>query len=102
MPLPPPPAGVTTEEFDGHGAYEAALAWFDAENRVLHNVIEHGRRPSAEDEHCWKLAWYWAPLLKRRGRLHERARGAAHGAGCARTGSATATRSPTCTTTSAT
>ncbi|TVZ06055.1 AfsR family transcriptional regulator [Trebonia kvetii] len=63
------PDGVAAEEFDGDGAYDAALAWFTAENRVLHNVIKmaaaHG-----EDEHCWKLAWCWAPLLKRRGRLN--------------------------------
>lgn len=67
--LSDPPDGVAAEEFDGDGAYDAALAWFTAENRVLHNVIKmaaaHG-----EDEHCWKLAWCWAPLLKRRGRLN--------------------------------
>ena len=67
--LPDQPDGVTSEEFDGDGAYDAALAWFTAENRVLHNVIKmaaaHG-----EDEYCWKLAWCWAPLLKRRGRLN--------------------------------
>jgi len=67
--LSEPPDGVAAEEFDGDGAYDAALAWFTAENRVLHNVIKmaaaHG-----EDEHCWKLAWCWAPLLKRRGRLN--------------------------------
>jgi DNA-binding SARP family transcriptional activator/tetratricopeptide (TPR) repeat protein len=68
--LPESAAGVTPEEFTGPEAYEAALAWFGAEHRVLHNVIEQAalRR---QDEHCWKLAWYWAPLLKRRGRLHE-------------------------------
>ena len=51
-------------------AYEAALGWFRAEQRVLRGVLElaaaHGL-----DEHCWKLAWYWAPKLKRRGRMHE-------------------------------
>ena len=60
-----------------------------------------GRRPAGQDEYCWKLAWYWAPLLKRRGRLDELLavqRTAVLAAG----GSATATRSPTCTTSSAT
>ena len=84
VPLPPVRLGVTVEDFDGpaeaadpsdpfdsaDGAYEAALAWFRAEQRVLRGVLElavaHGL-----DEHCWKLAWYWAPKLKRRGQLHE-------------------------------
>ena len=68
--LPAPPDGVTAEEFTGAEAYEAALAWFGAEHRVLRNVIEQAAA-RRQDEHCWKLAWYWAPLLKRRGRLHE-------------------------------
>jgi DNA-binding SARP family transcriptional activator/tetratricopeptide (TPR) repeat protein len=67
--LPGRPDGVAAEEFDGDGAYDAALAWFTAENRVLHNVtrmaVDHGY-----DEDCWKLAWCWTPLLKRRGRLN--------------------------------
>jgi tetratricopeptide (TPR) repeat protein len=67
--LPDEPDGVAAEEFDGDGAYDAALAWFTAENRVLHNVTrmaaDHGY-----DEYCWKLAWCWTPLLKRRGRLN--------------------------------
>ena len=86
VPLPPAPPGVTVEDFgdpsaasagpglpaasDSDGRYEAALAWFSAEQRVLRGVLElagaHGL-----DQHCWKLAWYWAPMLKRRGRLHE-------------------------------
>ena len=33
---------------------------------VLELAVAHGL-----DEHCWKLAWYWAPKLKRRGQLHE-------------------------------
>ncbi len=70
MPLPAPAGGVTAEVFSGPAAYEHALAWFDAEHLVLRGVIEHaaGQR---RDEHCWKLAWCWAPLLHRRGRLHE-------------------------------
>jgi DNA-binding SARP family transcriptional activator/tetratricopeptide (TPR) repeat protein len=65
--LPPAPPGVIAEEFT---SYDAVLAWFGAEHRVLHAVLamaaEHGL-----DDYCWKLAWYWAPLLKRRGQLPE-------------------------------
>jgi DNA-binding SARP family transcriptional activator/tetratricopeptide (TPR) repeat protein len=68
--LPAPPDGVTAEEFTGAEAYEAALAWFGAEHRVLRNAIEQAAARRL-DEHCWELAWYWAPLLKRSGRLHE-------------------------------
>ena len=87
VPLPPAGPGVTVEEFgraagassvagaadaadSSDGSYEAALGWFLAEQRVLRGVLElaaaHGL-----DEHCWKLAWFWAPKLKRRGQLHE-------------------------------
>ena len=91
VPLPPAHPGVTVEDFgspadtadmsraaDGsrdeaessEQSYQAALGWFRAEQRVLRGVLElavaHGL-----DEHCWKLAWYWAPKLKRRGQLHE-------------------------------
>jgi len=79
--LPPGQPGVTAEEFGsqlaGHdgaapdtGSYDAALAWFGAEQRVLRGVLElavtHGL-----DEHCWKLAWFWAPKLKRRGQMQQ-------------------------------
>ena len=37
---------------------------------MLHNVIEQAAARH-QDEQCWKLAWYWAPLLHRRGRMHE-------------------------------
>jgi DNA-binding SARP family transcriptional activator/tetratricopeptide (TPR) repeat protein len=70
VPLPAPVDGVTPEQFAGPEAYEAALAWFDAEYRVLRNAIEQAAA-RRYDEQCWKLAWYWAPLLKRRGHLHE-------------------------------
>jgi tetratricopeptide (TPR) repeat protein len=33
---------------------------------VLELAVAHGL-----DEHCWKLAWFWAPKLKRLGRMHE-------------------------------
>lgn len=68
--LPAPAGGAVPEEFSGPGAYEAALTWFDAEHQVLRNVVEHAAA-QRYDEHCWKLAWCWAPLLNRRGRLHE-------------------------------
>jgi DNA-binding SARP family transcriptional activator/tetratricopeptide (TPR) repeat protein len=70
VPLPAPLDGAVAEEFSGAQAYETALAWFAAEHRVLRNVIEQAAA-RRQDEYCWKLAWDWAPLLKRRGRLHE-------------------------------
>ena len=70
VPLPEARDGVAAEEFSGHDAYDAALAWFGAEHDVLYNVIEQAAA-RRQDEYCWKLAWYWAPLLNRRGRLHE-------------------------------
>ena len=70
VPLPAPLDGVTVEEFSGQEAYDAALGWFGAEHDVLYNVIEQAAA-RRQDEHCWKLAWDWAPLLNRRGRLHE-------------------------------
>ena len=70
VPLPAPLDGVTVEEFSGQEAYDAALGWFSAEHDVLYNVIEQAAA-RRQDEHCWKLAWDWAPLLNRRGRLHE-------------------------------
>ena len=70
VPLPAPLDGAVEEDFSGAQAYEAAIAWFTAEHRVLRNVIEQAAA-RRQDEYCWKLAWDWAPLLKRRGRLHE-------------------------------
>ena len=70
VPLPKAVDGVTPEEFTGPEAYEAALAWYAVEHRVLRNVIEQAAA-RRQDEHCWTLAWYWAPILKRRGRLHD-------------------------------
>jgi len=68
--LPAAVGGVAAEEFSGAGGYDAALAWFSAEHSVLGNLIEQAAA-GHHDEHCWKLAWYWAPVLTRRGRLHE-------------------------------
>lgn len=70
VPLPAPVDGVTTGEFSGQDAHEAAFAWFAAEHRVLHNIIEHAA-VERYDEHCWKLAWYWTSHLNRRGWMHE-------------------------------
>jgi DNA-binding SARP family transcriptional activator/tetratricopeptide (TPR) repeat protein len=69
VPLPPRAAGVTPREFTGD-QYESALEWFAAEHRVLRNLVEFALAQGA-DEHCWKLSWYWVPVLKRRGQLHE-------------------------------
>jgi DNA-binding SARP family transcriptional activator len=65
--LPPVPAGVEPEEFS---SYEEALAWFVAEHHVLHSVLAVAA-DRGFDSYCWKLAWLWAPFLKRRGMLHE-------------------------------
>jgi DNA-binding SARP family transcriptional activator/tetratricopeptide (TPR) repeat protein len=69
VPLPARAAGVIAEELPGD-QYETALGWFGAEQRVLRNVVEVALAEGA-DEHCWKLSWYWVPVLKRRGQLHE-------------------------------
>ncbi len=67
-PDPPGPAGAASDSSDA--SYEAALGWFWAERRVLRGVLElaaaHGL-----DQHCWMLAWFWSPKLKRRGQVHE-------------------------------
>ncbi|MBO0804588.1 MAG: tetratricopeptide repeat protein, partial [Nocardiopsaceae bacterium] len=65
--LPPVPSGVTPEEFHN---YEEALDWFGAEQQVLRAVLALAAERGF-DAYCWKLAWLWAPLLKRRGLLHE-------------------------------
>jgi tetratricopeptide (TPR) repeat protein len=65
--LPPVLPDVTSEEF---ASYEAVLAWFGAEHRVLHAILSMAAE-SGLDEYCWTLAWYWAPILKRRGLAHE-------------------------------
>jgi DNA-binding SARP family transcriptional activator len=65
--LPPVPAGVESEEFS---SYEEALAWFVAEHHVLRSVLPVAA-DRGFDSYCWKLAWLWAPFLKRRGMLHE-------------------------------
>ena len=67
---------------------------------MLRNVIEQAAA-RRQDEHCWKLAWYWAPMLKRRGRLHE-ALAVQETAALAAGRLGDRTRSPTCTTSSAT
>jgi DNA-binding SARP family transcriptional activator len=65
-----PPAGlpdVVAEEF---GTYEQALAWFVAEQRVLQAAVTAaGER--AEDSYCWQLARSCAPVMHRRGLLHD-------------------------------
>lgn len=65
--LPPALPDVCAEEF---ASYEGALAWFGAEHRVLHAVLAMAAG-SGLDRYCWTLAWYWSPILKRRGQLNE-------------------------------
>jgi DNA-binding SARP family transcriptional activator/tetratricopeptide (TPR) repeat protein len=67
MELPPAPEGVEPEEF---GSYEEVLDWFGAEHHVLRAIVALAAERGL-DTYCWKLAWVWAPLLKRRGMLHE-------------------------------
>jgi DNA-binding SARP family transcriptional activator len=70
-PVPAPRAvpDVIPEDF---ASYEAVLAWFSAEHRVLHGVLAMAAEQGL-DEYCWKLAWYWSAILKRRGQLPEAA-----------------------------
>jgi len=67
--LPAALPDVTSEEF---ASYEAVLAWFGAEHRVLHAILAMAAE-SGLDHYCWTLAWYWSPILKRRGQLREAA-----------------------------
>jgi DNA-binding SARP family transcriptional activator/tetratricopeptide (TPR) repeat protein len=64
---PPGKPGVTPETFT---SYEAVLQWFGAENRVLHAVHAMAAE-SGRDDCCWVLAWYWSPILQRRGQIRE-------------------------------
>ncbi len=68
--LPPAADGVSAETFTGADGYEAALAWFSAEHRVLRNLVEQAAA-GHYDEHCWKLAWCWAPPLYLCGRVQD-------------------------------
>ncbi|WP_300607563.1 BTAD domain-containing putative transcriptional regulator [Trebonia sp.] len=65
--LPPAVPDVTPENL---GSYEAVLAWFAAEHRVLHAVLAMAAE-AGFDAQCWTLAWYWATILTRSGLMHE-------------------------------
>ncbi len=65
--LPPPEPGTVPEEFSGR---TQALAWFDAENPVLFNLLANAIS-GGDDEQVWQLVWTLAPFLYRRGRWHE-------------------------------
>ena len=65
--LAPPVPGVTPREFRSH---EEALEWFDDEQHALHGVVALAAE-RGYDDYCWKLAWHWSLLLKRRALLHE-------------------------------
>jgi tetratricopeptide (TPR) repeat protein len=66
--LPPWPPDVAPEKF---ASYEAALAWFDAEHRVLQEAIIAMAAEPGLGAYCWTLAWYWSPILKRRGQIQD-------------------------------
>ncbi|MEO3746477.1 tetratricopeptide repeat protein [Plantactinospora sp. B5E13] len=57
------PPGVEPEEIADHGH---ALAWFDAEHRVLLAAIAHAERSGFEG-HTWRLARTLVDFLQRRG-----------------------------------
>jgi DNA-binding SARP family transcriptional activator len=65
--LPAALPDVVPEEFT---SYDAVLAWFGAEHRVLYAVLSMATEAGL-DEYCWTLAWYWSPILKRRGPWHQ-------------------------------
>jgi tetratricopeptide (TPR) repeat protein len=63
-----PQVGVTREELPDP---DRALAWFDAEHRVLLAVVGLAARTSLRT-HTWLLAWIVADLLDRRGHSQDR------------------------------
>jgi tetratricopeptide (TPR) repeat protein len=62
-----PAAGVTAERI---ASYEQALAWFQAEHRVLRAAATLAAR-SGSGRHAWQLAWAQATFFKRHGDWHE-------------------------------
>jgi tetratricopeptide (TPR) repeat protein len=60
-PVPPdaPRPGVTPDEV---GGYDAAMAWFAVEHRVLLAVIDQAAT-AGFDTHAWRLAWYAVTYL---------------------------------------
>jgi DNA-binding SARP family transcriptional activator/tetratricopeptide (TPR) repeat protein len=64
---PPEKPHVTPEDFT---SYEAVLGWFAAEHRVL-RAVHAMAAESGHDAWCWTLAWYWSPILLRRGQVPE-------------------------------
>jgi DNA-binding SARP family transcriptional activator/tetratricopeptide (TPR) repeat protein len=65
-----PPAGLTGVVAEEFGSYEQALAWFVAEQRVLLAAVTVAAE-RAEDTYCWQLARSCAPVMHRRGLLHD-------------------------------
>jgi DNA-binding SARP family transcriptional activator len=64
---PPGKPHVTPVDFT---SYEAVLEWFAAEHRVL-RAVHAMAAESGRDDWCWTLAWYWSPILLRRGQMPE-------------------------------
>ena len=65
--LGPPLAGVTMGQLS---SAQEALAWFDAEQKVLAAAVTLAAETS-HDKHAWQLAWATMDSLDRRGRWHE-------------------------------
>jgi tetratricopeptide (TPR) repeat protein len=68
IPLPEPQSGVSPEHFAGN---QDALAWFDAEYRVLLAATSLAA-DSGFDVHAWQLPWALARFQQRRGYWHDR------------------------------
>ncbi|GAB3437489.1 BTAD domain-containing putative transcriptional regulator [Flindersiella endophytica] len=64
----PPMPGVVPESLDD---YDQAMAWLDAERRVLLAAIEQAAA-TGFDAQVWRLAWALPDFLKRRGHRHDR------------------------------
>jgi tetratricopeptide (TPR) repeat protein len=61
--LEPPLSGVVSGQPAG---YQEALAWFEAEHRVLREAVALGERHGF-DGYIWQLSWSLATFLSRRG-----------------------------------
>jgi len=65
--LTPPAAGTVPEQTADH---RQALAWFDAEEKVLRAAVAAAVR-SGFDRHAWQLPWAMLPFLDNRGHYQE-------------------------------
>jgi len=65
--MDPPAAGTTPEQFAGHAQ---ALAWFDAEHRVLLAAIGVAATEGF-DAYAWQLGWTMETFFSHRDHLHD-------------------------------